>query len=97
MPSCYVPNKAADGLRCAALLLGTSDVDPNLHLVEVQALCQAIASMASEMEESTIATVAHVAARMTAELVALTDAQLNPNQSRQFRKLAEQIAGSGHA
>jgi hypothetical protein len=50
--------------------------------------------MASEMEESTIATVAHVAARMAAELVALTDAQLNPSQARQFRKLAEQIAGS---
>jgi hypothetical protein len=97
MPSCYVPNRNADGLRCAVLLLGKPGVDPNLHLVEVQALCQAIASMASEMEESTIATVAHVAARMAAELVALTDVRLATNQARQFRKLAQQIAATERA
>jgi hypothetical protein len=34
-----------------------------------------------------------IAVRMTAELLALTEGRLNPSQAREFRKLAEQIAG----
>jgi hypothetical protein len=34
---------------------------------------------------------------MAAELVALTDVRLATNQARQFRKLAQQIAGTERA
>jgi alcohol dehydrogenase class IV len=79
------------------MILGTDRVDPGLYLTELHALARAISALASEAKEETIDSLACVAVRMTAELLALTEGRLNPSQAREFRKLAERIIGSGHA
>jgi hypothetical protein len=92
MAICYVPNRNADGLRPSVLMMGNGHADPIMLIVELRALCDAVAALAAESEDRSLTALGCLAGRMAGDLLALVDAELNPSQARAFRRVAQQIA-----